>query len=282
MEKLRTPEARFANLPGYPFAPHYLEVADGDGGRLRVHYVDEGPRGATCAVLFHGEPTWSYLYRKMIPGLLARGYRVLAPDLVGFGKSDKPAAKLDYTYPRHVAWMSEWARAIDFRDAVFFGQDWGSLIGLAVLAKLESRFRAAVLANGVLPDPAHFDRMAAAQSTAKDPTAFAGWQAYAAAATKLDCGSIVADGIPARWSFPRWCSPRLSGRKASRSSTRAGACSNAGRSRSSPPTARPIPCSATSTPCSSSTSRERRAAGTASSRRARTSSRSRSPKRSSR
>jgi len=197
VEKLRTPEARFADLPGYPFAPRYLEVADFEGGRLRVHYVDEGPRGAICAVLFHGEPTWSYLYRKMIPGLVARGYRVLAPDLVGFGRSDKPAAKADYTYPRHVAWMREWLLAVDARDAVLFGQDWGSLIGLGVLGQEEARFRAAVLANGALPDPAHLDRMAAAQSTSKDPTAFDRWQAYAAAATKLDCGSIVADGIPA-------------------------------------------------------------------------------------
>jgi len=196
METLRTPEARFADLPGYPFAPHYVEVADGEGGRLRVHYVDEGPRTAVPVVLFHGEPTWSYLYRKMIPGLVARGYRVLAPDLVGFGRSDKPTLRSDYTYSRHVAWMRAWVQALDVRDAVFFGQDWGSLIGLAVVAAEEPRFKAVVLANGALPDPAHLDRMLDAQRRLPDPTSFARWQAYAATVTELSCGDIVADGIP--------------------------------------------------------------------------------------
>jgi haloalkane dehalogenase len=194
---LRTPDARFAKLSGYPFAPHYVEIPDGDGGSLRIHCVDEGPRGATTVLLLHGEPTWSYLYRKMIPGLVALGYRVLAPDLVGFGRSDKPSLPADYTYPRHVAWLRAWVQAVDVRDAVFFGQDWGSLIGLAVVALEESRFRAAVLANGALPDPANLDRMAEAQKRSPDPTAFARWQAHAAAAVQLRCGDIVADGIPA-------------------------------------------------------------------------------------
>jgi haloalkane dehalogenase len=196
MEKLRTPDARFANLPGYPFAPHYLDVPDGEGGTLRMHYVDEGPRAAQPVVLLHGEPTWSYLYRKMIPGLVARGHRVLAPDLVGFGKSDKPAAKSDYTYARHVAWMRAWLNAVDLRNAVFFGQDWGSLIGLAVVAQDEGRFAGVVMANGVLPDPAHLDRILAVRNASRDPDSFQRWQAYAAAAEKLDCGSIIARGIP--------------------------------------------------------------------------------------
>jgi haloalkane dehalogenase len=197
MESLRTPDARFANLPGYPFAPHYVEVPDGEGGSLRIHYVDEGPRDATPVVLFHGEPTWSYLYRKMIPGLLARGYRVLAPDLIGFGRSDKPTRGADYTYARHVGWMRAWVQAVDFRDAVFFGQDWGSLIGLAVVTLEEPRFRACVLANGALPDPAHLERMAEARKQSADPTAFERWQAHAASSRELHCGSLVADGIPA-------------------------------------------------------------------------------------
>jgi len=196
VKTLRTPDARFADLPDYPFAPHYVDISDGEGGLLRVHYVDEGPRAATTVALFHGEPTWSYLYRKMIPGLVARGYRVLAPDLVGFGRSDKPMQAADYTYARHVAWMRAWLQAVDVRDGVFFGQDWGSLIGLAVVALEESRFRAAVLANGVLPDPANLDRMAEAQKSSADPTAFARWQAHAAAARALTCSEIVADGIP--------------------------------------------------------------------------------------
>jgi haloalkane dehalogenase len=196
MEKLRTPDARFANLPGYPFAPHYLDVPDGEGGILRVHYVDEGPRNARPVWLLHGEPTWSYLYRKMIPGLVARGYRVLAPDLVGFGRSDKPARKSDYSYARHVAWMRAWLVALDLREAVFFGQDWGSLIGLAVVAQEEARFTGVVLANGALPDPAHPERMLAARSKAPDPDSFSRWQAYAAAAEKLQCGAMIAHGIP--------------------------------------------------------------------------------------
>ena len=196
MKALRTPDGRFAGLPGYPFAPHYVEISDGEGGRLRIHCVDEGPRAATAVVLLHGEPTWSYLYRKMIPGLVALGYRVLAPDLVGFGRSDKPTQASDYTYPRHVAWMRAWVEAVDVRNAVFFGQDWGSLVGLAVVALEEPRFRAAVIANGALPDPAHMDRMAEVQKRSPDPTAFSRWQAHVAASRELRCSEIVADGIP--------------------------------------------------------------------------------------
>ncbi len=196
MKTLRTPDSRFADLPGFPFAPHYVEIPDGEGGRLRIHHVDEGPRGATTVLLLHGEPTWSYLYRKMIPGLVSRGYRVLAPDLVGFGRSDKPTQASDYTYPRHVAWMRAWVQAVDVRDAVFFGQDWGSLVGLAVVALEEPRFRAVVIANGALPDPANLDRMAEVQKRSPDPTAFSRWQAHAAASRELRCSAIVADGIP--------------------------------------------------------------------------------------
>jgi pimeloyl-ACP methyl ester carboxylesterase len=107
METLRTPDERFADLPGYPFAPYYVDVSDQDGGALRVHYVDEGPADGAVVLCMHGEPSWSYLYRKMIPPLVAAGHRVIAPDLVGFGKSDKPTRKSDYTYARHVAWMRE-------------------------------------------------------------------------------------------------------------------------------------------------------------------------------
>jgi len=102
MEALRTPDANFKDLPGYPFAPHYIEVPDSEGGRLRVHYVDEGAAEAEAVLLMHGEPSWSYLYRKMIPPLVAAGFRAIAPDLVGFGRSDKPADRGDYTYKRHV------------------------------------------------------------------------------------------------------------------------------------------------------------------------------------
>ena len=105
MDTLRTPDDRFVGLPDYPFDPHYAEIDDGDGGTLRVHYVDEGPADAAPVLLMHGEPSWSYLYRSMIPPLVAAGHRVVAPDLVGFGRSDKPTEQTDYTYARHVAWM---------------------------------------------------------------------------------------------------------------------------------------------------------------------------------
>src|SRR5262249_4712240 len=142
MRALRTPDDRFDRLPGYPFAPHYVSVAAASGGgadvgangsALRVHYVDEG-KGAPVLML-HGEPTWSYLYRKMIPVFSAAGYRAVAPDLVGFGKSDKPSSQADYSYARHVAWMAEWLEKVDLRDVTLICQDWGSLIGLRLVAE---------------------------------------------------------------------------------------------------------------------------------------------------
>ena len=105
MQSLRTPDERFSNLPDFAFAPHYVEVDDGDGGQLRVHYLDEGPRDGQVVLLLHGEPSWCFLYRKMIPVLVDSGFRCIAPDLVGFGRSDKPTERSDYTYARHVEWM---------------------------------------------------------------------------------------------------------------------------------------------------------------------------------
>ena len=196
MHVLRTPDDRFEKLEGFPFAPHYVEIDDGDGGRLRIHYVDEGPRDAAPVLLFHGEPTWSYLYRKMIPGLVDAGHRVLAPDLVGFGRSDKPTRQADYSVARHVAWMRGWLRAVDVRGATFFGQDWGSLIGLTVVGHHPDRFEHIVLANAALPDPQHPERMLEARDGSPDPDAFARWQAFAAAAEKLDVGSLLSAGLP--------------------------------------------------------------------------------------
>jgi len=151
MEVLRTPDERFVGLADYPFAPHYLTVADPDGTELRIHYVDEGPRDAAPILLMHGEPSWSYLYRKFVPDLVARGHRVIAPDLVGFGKSDKPAARSDYTYERHVAWMSAWLTALDLTDITLFCQDWGGLIGLRLVAAFPDRFARLVVSNTGLP-----------------------------------------------------------------------------------------------------------------------------------
>ena len=195
MKALRTPDERFENLAGYPFEPHYLEVADPDGGSLRMHYVDEGPRDGKPILLLHGEPTWSYLYRKMIPGLVAAGHRVIAPDQIGFGRSDKPTKKEDYTVARHVGWMRECITTLDLRDATFFGQDWGSLIGFTAALHEEERFRAIVAANAALPDPAHFDRMLAARSDSADPEAFERWQAWAAEQDHMNVGAALSEGL---------------------------------------------------------------------------------------
>jgi hypothetical protein len=112
MPVLRTPDDRFENLSGFSYRPRYLEIQDDDLGPLRIHYLDEGPADGPVVLCLHGEPTWCYLYRKMIPVLTAAGCRVLAPDLVGFGRSDKPSNRSDYTYARHVRWMSEWLRLV--------------------------------------------------------------------------------------------------------------------------------------------------------------------------
>jgi haloalkane dehalogenase len=146
VELLRTPDEQFTNLPDYPFAPHYAEV---DG--VRIHYVDEGSANAAPLLLMHGEPSWSFLYRKMIPILVAAGHRVVAPDLVGFGRSDKPAAGADYTYQRHVDWMTGLLTTLDLREATLFGQDWGGLIGLRMAAENEARFARIIAANTFLP-----------------------------------------------------------------------------------------------------------------------------------
>ena len=152
MEALRTPEERFADLPDYPFEPNYAEVRDGEGGVLRVHYLDEGPSDAAPVLLVHGEPSWSYLYRHMVPVLVDAGHRVVVPDLVGFGRSDKPTRQTDYSYARHVAWLSELVfDHLDLRDATFFGQDWGGLLGLRLVAAEPDRFTRVVIGNSGLP-----------------------------------------------------------------------------------------------------------------------------------
>ena len=152
MEALRTPEERFADLPDYPFEPNYTEIRDGEGGTLRVHYLDEGPADAAPVLLVHGEPSWSYLYRHMVPILVNAGHRVVVPDLVGFGRSDKPTRQTDYSYARHVAWLSELVfDHLDLRDATFFGQDWGGLLGLRLVADEPDRFARVVIGNSGLP-----------------------------------------------------------------------------------------------------------------------------------
>lgn len=177
-EVLRTPEDCFFNLPDYPFAAHYTEL-----GGLRIAHVDEGPRDGPIVLLMHGEPAWSYLYRKMIPVLVSAGLRVIAPDLVGFGRSDKPAHAKDYTYLNHVQWMKAWVEANQFEHMTFFGQDWGSLVGLRVVAEMPERFDRVVLANGALPT-----------GTTPIPFAFKVWRAFARFSPWFPIGKIVKTG----------------------------------------------------------------------------------------
>jgi haloalkane dehalogenase len=182
MEALRTPDDRFADLPGYPFAPHYTEVPCGDGsGTLRVHHVDEGPKDASETVLLmHGEPSWSYLYRTMIPVVTDAGFRAVAPDLVGFGRSDKPAARDDYTYQRHVDWMTAWLEAVDLSGITLVCQDWGGLIGMRLAAEQEPRFARVVAANTFLPT-----------GDQKPGEAFLNWRRFSQEVEDFAVGTIV-------------------------------------------------------------------------------------------
>src|SRR5947207_392876 len=175
---LRTPDEDFVNLPAYPFAPHYVEV---DG--LRIHYVHEGPREADPVLMLHGEPSWSYLYRKMIPVITAAGYRAVAPDLVGFGRSDKPGRREDYTYQLHVDWMKGWLEAVDLQHITLVCQDWGGLIGLRLATEHEERFDRIVAANTGLP-------------TGDRPMgeAFLRWLQYSQTTPNFHAGGIVKGG----------------------------------------------------------------------------------------
>jgi haloalkane dehalogenase len=185
MEIVRTPDERFEGLPGWSFDPHYsvIDAGDGSGDQLRVAHVDEGPRDASPVLCLHGEPSWSYLYRHMIPPLVAAGHRVVAPDLVGFGRSDKPVDQASYTYERHVDWMLQWLRQADLRDITLVCQDWGGLIGLRLLTAEPDRFARAVVANTFLP-------------TGDRPPgdAFLNWQRFSQSVEVFDCGFIVASG----------------------------------------------------------------------------------------
>jgi haloalkane dehalogenase len=153
MKALRTPDDRFGDLPDFPHEPRYTQVADGDGGTLRIHHIDEGPADGPIVLCMHGQPTWSFLYRRMVPVLTDAGLRVVAPDLVGFGRSDKPAAREDFSYNRQVAWMNAWLIANDLRGITFVGQDWGGLIGLRLVAENPERFDRVVISNTGLPLP---------------------------------------------------------------------------------------------------------------------------------
>ena len=178
MKALRTPDERFDDLPDYDYEPNYVDV---DG--LRMHYIDEGPRDGEVVLLLHGEPSWSYLYRHMIPPLAEAGLRVIAPDLIGFGKSDKPLQKSDYSYAIHVDWMRHFIESLNLTDITLFCQDWGSLIGLRVAAENEHRFARIALGNGGLPT-----------GDQEMPRAFLIWRAFARYSPWFPIGRIIQSG----------------------------------------------------------------------------------------
>jgi haloalkane dehalogenase len=175
---VRTPDSRFNNLPNYNFKANYMNV---DG--LRMHYVDEGPLNTDPILMLHGEPSWSYLYRYMIPVCTAAGHRVIAPDLIGFGKSDKPTNIKDYSYQTHMDWLLSFIEQLDLTNITLVCQDWGSLLGLRLAAENESRFKAIVVGNGMLP-------------TGEEPipTAFKLWKAFALNSPWFPIGRIVEMG----------------------------------------------------------------------------------------
>lgn len=182
---LRTPDSRFENLPGYDFEPNYASVRG-----YRVHYLDEGPADGEVILLLHGEPTWSYLYRKMIPVLVDAGYRTIVPDLIGFGRSDKPVSMDVHTYLFHVDAITELVEQLDLQDATFFGQDWGGLIGLRVVAENEERFARVVVGNTGLGAPT--------SSEPPNSTAFMQWKATNQAMIErgdIPTGDLVSNNV---------------------------------------------------------------------------------------
>ena len=185
MEILRTPEECFADLADFPFQPSYVTFGK---PALRLAYIDEGPRDADPVLLMHGEPSWSYLYRHIIPAL-SQHHRVLAPDLIGFGRSDKPAAADDYSYERHVGWMSDWLMALNLKRITLFCQDWGGLIGLRLVAAFPDRFARVIVANTGLPTGSGMI------------DAFQSWLQFSQAVPEFPTGTIV-DGASVRALIP--------------------------------------------------------------------------------
>ena len=185
MQLLRTPDERFASLPDFPYAPHHVEVDAPDGtGPIRVHHLDVGPASSDPVLLLHGEPSWSFLYRHMIPTLVEAGHRCIAPDLVGFGRSDKPAQTGDHTYQRHVDWMAQVVfDRLELQDVTLVCQDWGGLIGLRLVALDPRRFSRLVIANTGMPT-----------GDQQMPDAFHAWQEFARTTETFPVGPIVNGG----------------------------------------------------------------------------------------
>ncbi len=175
---IRTPENRFENLEDYKFSSNYIYVEED----LRLHYLDEGNLDNPIILLLHGEPTWSYLYRKMIP-ILSKKFRVIAPDLIGFGKSDKLLNRLDYTYQKHIDWISTFILKLDLKSITMFCQDWGGLIGLRIITEMENRFSKIIASNTTLP-------------TGKMPLSenFLKWREYSQHSPGFDIGKVIDKG----------------------------------------------------------------------------------------
>ncbi|MFI5297407.1 MAG: haloalkane dehalogenase [Polyangiales bacterium] len=181
MQRLRTPDDRFAALPDFMYAPHYLDVPSPEGDApLRMAYVDEGPRDGAVVLMLHGEPSWSFLYRKVIAEVVAAGHRAIAPDLIGFGRSDKPALQEHYTYQRHVDWLVALLKGLDVQGVTLLCQDWGGLLGLRLVAEHGARFARVVAANTFLPT-----------GDQTPPEAFFAWQRFSQSVPELPIGMII-------------------------------------------------------------------------------------------
>jgi haloalkane dehalogenase len=173
---IRTPESRFENLPGYHFAGHYMNIEEG----LRLHYLVEGSRDNPIVLLLHGEPSWSYLYRKMIPILVRNNFRVIVPDLIGFGKSDKLVNKHDYSFQGHIGWMETFIQALNLKEITLFCQDWGGLIGLRLVAEMSDRFSMVIASNTTLPT-----------GTTPIPESFLKWREFSQHSPSFDIGKVI-------------------------------------------------------------------------------------------
>jgi haloalkane dehalogenase len=178
---LRTPNERFANLPDFPYEPNYVDVSG-----LRMAYISEGPTDGPVILCLHGEPSWSYLYRFMIPVFVEAGFRVVAPDLIGFGRSDKPTERSSYTYGGHVEWMTNFVQQLGLKDLTLFCQDWGGLIGLRIVGEHPDWFARVVIANTALPDGPNMGE------------GFAMWQQASQSMPFMDCGALLQRAVQAR------------------------------------------------------------------------------------
>ncbi|CAB4859997.1 unannotated protein [freshwater metagenome] len=183
MKVLRTPDERFDNLPDYDFEPHYRNVTAHDGTVLRYHFIDEGPADAAPVILLHGNPSWSYLHRHMIRGLAALGHRVIALDLMGMGRSDKPDDRKFYTLARHVDWMGQWLDAENLTNATLYCQDWGGTLGLNVLREHPNRFARVIASNTGVPVGEGVNKF------------MSNWLAFSQASTELPVGTLIAGGV---------------------------------------------------------------------------------------